>query len=166
MLAWPLHAIGDATVPMHVTGTSAWGHRPFEDSQDQLWTKIWSDFKPGQTFAEQAATVRVMRRAFEYWKEIEAWRAAHGNTNDVPIRKIVTEVASHTHDYAMSEHQQTAGTWPFSATASTKYLLYPHATADDYAAIPGAADLVRPLFEDGMGATVALLVAAGDYLPQ
>lgn len=164
MLGWPLHAIGDATVPMHVTGTSAWGHRPFEDSQDQLWPKIWN-FAPGQTFAEQAATERVMRRAFEYWKEIDAWRAAHGNTNDIPIRKIITEVASHTHDYAMSQHQLTDGAWPFSSTASTKYVLFPHATADDYAAIPGAADLVRPLFEDGMGATIALLVAAGDYLP-
>jgi hypothetical protein len=165
MLAWPLHAIGDATVPMHVTGTSAWGHRPFEDSQEQLWPKIWT-FAPGQPFVEQAFVARVMRRAFAWQKEIDAWRVAHGNSKDIPIRQIVTELAGHTRDYAMSQHQQTGGAWPFSPTASTQYLLFPHKTADQYAAIPGAADLVRPLFEDGMGAIVALLIAAGDYLPQ
>ena len=42
MLGWPLHAIGDAIVPMHVVGTSAWGHRPFEDSQDLIWDSVWN----------------------------------------------------------------------------------------------------------------------------
>lgn len=165
MLAWPLHAIGDATVPMHVTGTSAWGHRPFEDSQDQLWPKIFN-FTPGQMFAEQAAVNRVMRRAFEWWKVIETYRSAHGGTKDIPIRQIVTDLAQHTYDYSISQYKRPGSVWPFSVTASTQYLLFPHAAAEDYAAIPGAADLVRPLFEDGMGAIVALLVAAADYLPQ
>jgi hypothetical protein len=163
MLAWPLHAIGDATVPMHVIGSSAWGHRPFEDSQEELWPKIWN-FTPGQLSSEQTSVLRVMRRAFDYWKMIEAWRAAHGGNKDVPVRQIVNEVARHTHQYAMSMHQVPGSQWPFSITASTEYLLYPHATAHAYAQIPGAADLVRPLFEDGVGATIALLVAAADYL--
>lgn len=30
-LGWPLHAVGDACEPHHVTSTSAWGHRPYED---------------------------------------------------------------------------------------------------------------------------------------
>jgi len=33
-LSWPLHAIGDAAAPQHVTGTTGWGHRPFEDAVD------------------------------------------------------------------------------------------------------------------------------------
>jgi len=39
-LSWPLHALGDATVPMHVMGTSSWGHRPYEDSLD--WGEKWN----------------------------------------------------------------------------------------------------------------------------
>jgi len=31
-LHWPLHAIGDASCPMHALGTTGQGHRPFEDA--------------------------------------------------------------------------------------------------------------------------------------
>jgi hypothetical protein len=162
-LAWPMHAIGDATVPMHVTATSAWGHRPYEDSQEYLWTRV-----TGQNLSDQeqrAFIARVLQRAFVWSGKIETWRAAHGNTHDVPIRQIVTELAGNTHDYSMRMQSETHGLWPFSEVASTAYLVEPTATSKAYAAIPGAADLVRPLFEDGMGATIALLVAAADNLP-
>ena len=36
-MGWPLHAIGDVTVPMHVVGTTGWGHRPWEDFIDDTW---------------------------------------------------------------------------------------------------------------------------------
>jgi hypothetical protein len=36
-LSWPLHALGDATVPMHVAGTTGWGHRPYEATLDWVW---------------------------------------------------------------------------------------------------------------------------------
>jgi hypothetical protein len=39
-LGWPLHAIGDATVPMHVVGASGWGHRPFEDAIEDAWPRL------------------------------------------------------------------------------------------------------------------------------
>lgn len=162
MLGWPLHAIGDATVPMHVTGTSAWGHRPFEDSQDLIWDSVWN-FRPGQIDAQSAAVAAVMRRAFEYWKVIEAWRAAHGGTKDIPMRELIMQLASHTHDYAMAKHAQTNGDWPFSITASTGYLVAKGESINAYADTDNAAELVRPLYEDGMGAMVALLVAASDF---
>ena len=166
-LAWPLHALGDATVPMHVTGTSGWGHKPFEDSQVDLWPKIWN-LQTGAADANEAQRIavnRVMLRAFEWSKIIDAWRAEHGGTKDIPVRRLVTEVAANTYAYSIAKHQETLGAWPFSSTASTEYLLFPSKTANEYGAIPGAADLVRPLFEDGLGAIIALLVAAGDYLP-
>lgn len=162
MLGWPLHAIGDAIVPMHVTGTSAWGHRPFEDSQDLIWDSIWN-FKTGQLEPQRAAVERVMRRAFEWWKVIEAWRAARGGTKDIPIRQIIMGVAAHTHDYAMAKNAETLGDWPFSITASTGYLVAKGESINAYAGTDNAAELVRPLYEDGMGAIVALLVAAADY---
>ena len=159
-LAWPLHAIGDATVPMHVTATSAWGHRPYEDSQEYIWSRVRMQDMSDQ---EQLAFIsRVLQRAFFWTRKIDAWRAAHGNSRDVPIRSIVSELAANTHAYSMQMHVRTAGGWPFSPTASTAYVVEPTATSKDYAAIPGAADLARPLLEDGMGATIALLIAAAD----
>jgi hypothetical protein len=162
MLAWPLHAIGDAIVPMHVTGTSAWGHRPFEDSQDTIWDSVWN-FKIGQRETQRPAVERVMRRAFEWWKVIEAWRAARGGTKDIPIRQIIVDLAAHTHEYAMAKHAETNGDWPFSSTASTTYLVAKNETIKAYAETSGAAELVRPLYENGMGAIVALLVAGADF---
>ena len=35
-LGWPLHAIGDAAVPMHAVGASGYGHRPYEDAVDMV----------------------------------------------------------------------------------------------------------------------------------
>lgn len=162
-LAWPLHAIGDATVPMHVTATSAWGHRPYEDSQEFIWSRLRMQ---DMSEAEQTAFIsRVMQRAFFWTGKIDAWRAAHGNSHDVPIRSIVSELAANTHAYSLRMHSETGGRWPFSPVASTAYVLEPTATSRAYAGISGAADLARPLLEDGMGATIALLVAAADSLP-
>ena len=104
-----------------------------------------------------------MRRAFEWWKVMEAWRAARGGTKDIPIRQIITGVAAHTHDYAMAKNAETLGDWPFSITASTGYLVAKGESINAYAGTDNAAELVRPLYEDGMGAMVALLVAAADY---
>jgi hypothetical protein len=60
---------------------------------------------------------------------------------------------------------ETAGDWPFSSTASTAYLVAKNEANEAYADTDNAAALVRPLYEDGMGATIALLVAAADYFP-
>ena len=115
---------------------------------------------------EQTAFVaRVLQRALFWTEKINAWRSAHGNTLDVPVRSIVTELAANTHAYSLQMQSKTGGIWPFSPVASTAYLVEPTATSKGYAAIPGAADLARPLLEDGLGATIALLVAAADSLP-
>jgi len=158
-LSWPLHAMGDATVPMHVVATSAWGHRPYEDSQEYLWPEITLQNRPN---GEQIAFInRVMQRAFYWDGKIRAWRMVHGNSKDVPVRDIVTELAGNTHAYSM-QMQSSTGIWPFSIAASTAYLLEPTDTSKLYASIPGAADHARPLYEDAMGAEIALLTAASD----
>lgn len=162
MLAWPLHAIGDSIAPMHVVGTSAWGHRPFEDSQERIWASVWN-FDREDVQTQLPAIERTMRRAFEWWKVIEGWRASRGGTKDIPIRQLVRDLAARTHGYSMQQHAATLGDWPFSATASTTYELAENDSIQAYADTEGAADKVRPLYEDGMGMTIALLVAAGEH---
>ena len=162
MLAWPLHAIGDSIAPMHVVGTSAWGHRPFEDSQERIWPGIWN-FRKNDVQTQLPAIERTMRRAFEWWKVIEGWRASHGNTKDIPIRQLIRELAARTHAYSMQQHAATLGDWPFSPAASTTYLVAENDSIQAYADTDGAAEKVRPLYEDGMGMTIAVLVAAGEH---
>ena len=103
-----------------------------------------------------------MRRAFEWWKVIEAWRAAHGGTKDIPIRQIITGSRA----YARLRHGQECGDPRRLALLNygVHWLLVAKGESiDAYARPTNAAELVRPLYEDGMGAIVALLVAAGDY---
>jgi hypothetical protein len=39
-MSWPLHAVGDSCVPMHVTTTTSWGHRPYEDWVNENWALL------------------------------------------------------------------------------------------------------------------------------
>lgn len=164
-MAWPLHAIGDATVPMHVAGTSSWGHRPFEDGQQEIWNAIRMANDPPQDQFQMLA--RVVRAAFEQWKFIQDWRASTGRPDDVPVRELVTRLAQRTFDYAMNMQHQTGETWPFLPGATAMYFV--KATRDEsialYTARPDAAALGRPPIEDGIACSMALLVAAADLLP-
>ena len=163
-LGLPLHALGDATVPMHVAATSAWGHRPFEDAQERLWAKIRQMDAP---LVEQERLLRdVLLRGFEWWKFVRAWRAGHpGHDKDTPVREMTTELARRTLDYSMTKYQETDHRWPFDRGASTRYLAHQDETIDEYKNFENAAQLVRPLFVDGMGATLALLASASEVLP-
>lgn len=163
-LGLPLHALGDATVPMHVTATSAWGHRPFEDAQERLWAKIRQIDAP---LVEQERLLRdVLLRGFEWWKFIRNWRATHpGHAIDTPVREMTTELAKRTYDYSMMTYQQTGQRWPFDRGASTLYLIKQDDAINQYKNFTNSAELVRPLFVDGMGATLALLVSASEILP-
>jgi hypothetical protein len=163
-LGLPLHALGDATVPMHVTATSAWGHRPFEDAQERLWAKIrMIDAIP----EEQERLLRdILLRGFEWWKFIRNWRTAHpGHATDTPVREMTTELAKRTYDYSMLTYQQTGQRWPFDRGASTLYLTKQDDAINQYKNFPNSDELVRPLFVDGMGATLALIVSASELLP-
>ena len=158
-LGWPLHAIGDAIVPMHVAGTAAWGHRPFEDSQVNLWPAVRLEHSGDGD--QRAFVERILERAL-----IEDWRLREGRPTDVPVRLLVTELALDTRTYSLDQDRLSAGGWPYSITASTHYLLDITAANRAYEAKDPNGNRVRPLFEDGIGATIALLVAAADSLPE
>ena len=149
---------------MHVTATSAWGHRPFEDAQERLWAKIRQMNAP---LVEQERLLRdVLLRGFEWWKFVRNWRASHpGHDRDTPVREMTTELAKRTYDYSMTTYQQTGQRWPFDRGASTLYLADQDAAINQYKNFSNSAELARPLFVDGMGATLALLVSASEVLP-
>ncbi|MFO0659991.1 MAG: hypothetical protein U0165_09200 [Polyangiaceae bacterium] len=183
-LAWPLHAIGDATVPQHTVGSVGWGHRPFEDAMDHIWPTLSYqryDNAPTAEHDNQVAQAhRLLVSAFRWNKWIKQQQQARG-ISDLPIRDLVTAVALKTNDSSMNLSSQNEGEWPFNSTASLFYAGGSVDVANDL--IPGlennkensikfyssyvspggvpAADMYRPILEEGIGATIAFLVATG-----
>jgi hypothetical protein len=155
-LGWPLHAIEDATVPMHVAGTFGWGHRPYEDSVQDLFSDIRNQ-KNSKLAQVQAG--RVVLASRHYHDEIVAWRATHGAT-DIPIRDLVTELAQHTLARATQSND-----WPFNPNMSTTYLTNPGTATLFYDNFPEAVARNTPFIEDGLAVAVAFLAAATDGLP-
>ena len=161
-LSFPLHALGDATVPMHVVNSSGWGHRPFEDAVQDAWPRLLylSDVPSEQAQAEalqREQANRILVKAYGWRKFILDWRSSHpGEQETVPIRDMVTELAQQTFNYANS--LQATG-WPYSPTASLIYLADPGAAKNIYLH-NAEVDHTRPLIENGIAATLAFLVSA------
>jgi hypothetical protein len=160
-LGWPLHALGDATVPMHVTATSGWGHRPYEDAYDALWPQLRR-----QAAADEIRFARsVLEAAFRWRQFVVAWRAAHpGSAADTPVRDLVTALAKRTFDYSLLKWGQL-GTWPFNPVMSSHYLIDKNGSIAFYADRPDAISLGSPPMVDGLGATIAFLMSASELQP-
>lgn len=183
-LGWPLHALGDATVPQHTVGSVGWGHRPFEDAMENLWTTLTYQRygNPGDTEKTQqvAQAHRVLVSAFHWNRWLKQTQQARG-ISDLPVRDLVTELAQRTHDTSIALWNQNNYEWPFSPLASLGYAAgmsdvlattvpglaeSKEDAIDQYSSFvsPGgqtAAEMYRPILESGMGATVAFLVATG-----
>lgn len=68
-LSWPLHALGDATVPMHTVGTASWGHKPYENYVDRNLEKL---LYIGDDSEGQAQAKRALDKAYFYYKKFAA----------------------------------------------------------------------------------------------
>lgn len=155
-LAFALHAIGDATVPMHVAGAFGWGHRPYEDAVALLHPELMA-----QATALEVPRLNtiILPRAEAYYKVISDWRAAHPmQRTEVPIRALVTAVAANAWSIARSDPTV------FNDELSVEYLE------------PGGKDasivkyftrlpLMNKLMEEAVAATIAFLAATGEVLP-
>lgn len=159
-LAWPLHALGDATVPMHVAGTTSWGHRPYEDAADRLFPKLVARASAiGQLLAARA----TLLRGFEWYTFIQNWRKDH-QSSDVPVRALVTALAQKTYAYAIG--QGVPGfSWPFVDHRSVEYIIGQETPTLEYMADANAVARGQSLLHDGMGATIAFLASTGEVLP-
>jgi hypothetical protein len=117
LLQWTLHAIGDASCPMHAIGTTGQGHRPFEDSIEQhpgQWEKIrflapkeleggvdgdaeysGNTAQRDQAFRDQYAQAKsILAQAIQWRELISDFQDA--NPADFPVRDFVTAVANTT----------------------------------------------------------------------
>ena len=153
-LGWPLHAIGDASVPMHAVGASGYGHRPYEDSVEMVFDNLVGS---GSTAASVSAITQVVLRAFKWRKFIQDWRALHGTT-EVPVRDLVTAVAENTR---VKANAAPAG---FKASASIVYIVDEDGATAAYDN-PAMAAIQRDLLLEGIAAEVAFLLSVTEVAP-
>lgn len=153
-LGWPLHALGDASVPMHAVGASGYGHRPYEDCVEM----VFDDLVGSATVAASVATVgEVVKRAFKWRKFIQDWRTLHGTT-EVPVRDLVTALAAAT--------RQKANAQPavFKAANSVVYIVDEDTAIAGYDN-PDMAAIQRDLLLEGIAAELAFLLSVTEVAP-
>jgi len=158
-LGWALHGLGDATVPMHVTGTFAWGHRPYEDAIEQLGRPLLGEFQEEYSVAIQDA-VEVVKAAYQYRKTIVDWRIAHPDRgNDIPIRDMVTTLATKTF--------AAAGANPaiYDDGLSTAYNMPVVLRGEAIEAYKVHRQFMRERLQESVAATIAFLLSASEVLP-
>jgi hypothetical protein len=165
-LGWPLHALQDATVPHHVSGTSCWGHRPFEDATQNVWPSI---IKGANVQQQQAQAQAILAKAFEYRQHVLAYRFQNPKVlNDVNVRELVTMLAGRVAAY--SDSVQAANGWPYNGAASLAYAAdvsgtpVTKANALAYYQSPAFFSLYDPIMNDGVGAVVAFLTSAAEVI--
>ncbi len=144
-LAWPLHALGDVSEPQHVAGTTAWGHRPYEEMVEKNRDK----YLPPPGALERKQLARVIVAGFRWWKQLRS-------SND--IAAVVHDLAAQTRAKLTAK-----GDWAYQDDTSTIYQFddEDRARAVLEARILPAHDAdVQGLLEDSMGATLAMLTVA------
>jgi hypothetical protein len=107
LLERPQHAIQDATVPMHIIGSTGSGHRPYEDAvgNPDVWQQIrrLPDSSGQNTDVAQYEQTRdILQAAFVWRQQIQAFRTQHATT-DVPVRDLITAVAQKTQDFVRTQ---------------------------------------------------------------
>jgi hypothetical protein len=183
-LGWPLHAIGDATVPMHVVASPGWGHQAYED-----WVETHLDvllnnaacpndgtdctkFRNDQLKVELAQVQRVLAQSYR-WR---TFLRTHG------IRDLITELAKQTLQKAggdqiagwawcdsCSVFYNTGKVWKFGSDTVAKAAgllkawdgkFDPLVANNPEAYYSQFTENIRSLVEDAMGAKIAFLIWA------
>lgn len=161
-LGWPLHAFGDAIVPMHVAGTFGWGHRPYEDAfANRLDGLLKTDDRDGA----RTQALAIATRAVAWRRIILDWRALHPERgNDIPIRDLITRLAERTWKTVKGP---TMYVWPFNPAMSSAYVIPgPTREASILFYEKAGSDAVNgDLLEEGIAAELAFLVSAAEVAP-
>jgi hypothetical protein len=142
--AWPLHAIGDAAAPHHTTGTSSWGHRPYEDAVEEY------DESRGILTGDAGQRERILASAFESW---------NGLRNGGTVEALVTSLARNTRATVEGD-----GDWAYEDIQSWVY----HFGATKWPAIghySGDTDRARGLVESAAAASLGLLTFLAERVP-
>jgi hypothetical protein len=160
-LGYPLHALGDATVPMHVVNTLGWGHRPYEDALENMLLDPKTPLLAENNEIAQVNLIDdILGRALTFRSMITDWRNAHPTLkNEVPVRDLVTAVAAGTFQKAMARAGEI-----FDSNVSLAYLIEKDNATAFYETANRRA-IYLDLMEDGIAAEIAFLASAMEVMP-
>ncbi len=153
-LGWPLHALGDASVPMHAVGASGYGHRPYEDAVDMVYDELVGSDNIGRSLD---TVTQVVVRALKWRKLIQDWRTLH-STTEVPVRDLVTAVAATTRQKANAQPSV------FKPDRSLQYIIDEDGATAAYDN-PAMAAIQRDLLIEGIAAELAFLLSLTEVAP-
>jgi hypothetical protein len=152
---WPLHGVGDATSPMHALGTTGHGHRPYEDVVDVKFHELVGS----SDTAVSAATIQaVVQRGLVWRKVIQQWRTQNGQPQEIPVRDLVTALATQTHAKGLA----VPGLYQPSASLEDQF--GSSALAQALYDTPAIAAFQRDTVIDGTALKLAILVSLGEVL--
>jgi hypothetical protein len=154
-LGWPLHAIGDATVPMMTFGSTGWGKRPYEQSVENNWDVLVGS---GNRGASLATIAQVLLRAFFWRVVIQVWRVQNGKGTDIPLRDLVTGLSGTT--LAKSAAVPSV----FKPVESLQWQIGQRSQAEAAFEAPEIQTLQRDLVVDGIGVSLAFLLSASEVV--
>jgi hypothetical protein len=152
---WPLHALGDATSPMHALGTTGHGHRPYEDVVDAKFHELVGT---NNTQVSLNTVEIVLLRGLQARKTIQSWRTANGLPKDIPIRDLVTVLA------AISRTKANAVPGVFQSAASMEYQFGSESDAKAAYDTPAIAAVQRDTALDAIAVKLAVLVSLAEVL--
>jgi hypothetical protein len=155
-LGWALHALGDASSPMHTVGTAGHGHRPYEDAVDMKYDELVGSESNSQSLATISL---VVARAFTWRQAILAWRSQTGLAKDVPLRDLVTVLA------AVTRQKASASPAVWKSAESLEYFF---GFEDDAKAAYDTSSmnaLQRDTVIDAIAVKLAFLVSTAEVLP-
>lgn len=153
-LGWPLHALGDASEPHHVTGTTGWGHRPYEDyvgdheSELVFWGAVEDVAK------EPWRAKQLLETAFRYWVSF---------SRGEDMQALVTSLAKSTRSKTLT--LGNGGMWAWHDGRSTDFKFgdseEKQASIDAWAS---DAEKLKVLLDESEAAMIAFLSVAADYM--
>lgn len=180
-LQWPLHALGDVAAPHHLISTTGWGHRSYENAVNTNWENMHFLDSTGVTHSiefqyEQARELLV--RALFWRRRVVAWRARNVGAFplDVPVRDLITEMATRNYSYIVAGDENTYG-GPNTRIDKDDLPAAVFAYNDDYRSkikngnddleqlyIDDYTDEMRHLVENAMAGALGFLSAAGESM--
>ena len=154
-LGWPLHAIGDATVPAMGYGASGWGKRPYEQSVENNWDVLVGS---GNRNSSLGTVVKVLLRAYFWRALIEAWRTQNGKGTDIPLRDLVTGLSE------LTRIKSAAVPAVFKPIESLQWAIGQRSQAEAAFETAEIQALQHELSVDGIGVSLAFLMSASEVV--
>jgi len=160
-LGWVLHALGDAGEPHHVTGTTSWGHRPYEDYVESQAKSmlLLGDADNDSSVPSGAAAAqhrRVLELAYPYFKALSSGGLSQP-AGVGTIESLVQQVAQATYLKVRNE------SWPWNDSASLSYALGGDYKSESITEYIGNDAAMTSVIEESVGAVTAFLMYAGKF---